>query len=340
MIAEFITNLFSLANAMAIYILLGLLAASILKQIIPDDFVIKHLGTNSTLSVIKATLFGIPLPVCSCSVIPLADSLRKEGASKGAVQSFLISTPITGIDSITATYGFFGWVFTIYRIVSSIILAIVAGLVQNVVDAKPAEELENEACCATETCCKKDTKKKGFSIKEVFYYAYVELFGDMAKALFFGLIIGASFTTFMPKELTAYVFENQFLTYGLILLIALPLYVCATASLPMAAALMADGMSAGAGFIFLSAGPATNSVTMGVVYNSLGKSALVVYLGVISSMSLLFAYLFDTFFSDVKVLNFATHAEHTSILNIFATIIMFTLIAYFMLKPLTRKIWK
>ena len=105
-ISKFFENFFLLASAMSFYILLGLIIAGILKQIIPSDFVSKHLGKSSLGSVVKATIFGIPLPVCSCSVIPLAKSLQKEGASRGAVQSFLISTPITGVDSIMATYSF------------------------------------------------------------------------------------------------------------------------------------------------------------------------------------------------------------------------------------------
>ena len=126
-------NFLLLLDAMSIYLLVGLLLAGILKQIIPDDFISKHLGKSSIGSVIKATIFGIPLPICSCSVIPLAQSLRKEGASKGAVQSFLISTPITGVDSILATFSFFGLIFTLFRVLSSIIIAIIVGLIQNFV---------------------------------------------------------------------------------------------------------------------------------------------------------------------------------------------------------------
>ncbi len=212
---------------MAIFILVGLFVAGILKQIIPDDFVSKHLGDNSYLSVIKATLFGVPLPLCSCSVIPLASSLRKEGASKGAVQSFLISTPITGVDSILATFGFFGWIFTIYRVISSMIIAIVTGILQNILD----KDFENSSITEPEkSCCcksKQVIKKKKFKIKEVFNYAFGTLFGDMAKPLFFGLIAGALFMTFMPKEYASLVFENQYLTYILIMLLALPLYTAA-----------------------------------------------------------------------------------------------------------------
>ena len=331
-INQFFVNFFHLSNAMAIFILVGLLAAGILKQLIPDDFVSKHLGDNSYLSVIKATLFGVPLPLCSCSVIPLANSLRKEGASKGAVQSFLISTPITGVDSILATFGFFGWIFTIYRVISSMIIAIVTGVLQNILD----KDFENKNVTQPgESCCcesKKIVKKRKFDIKAVFSYAFGTLFGDMAKPLFFGLIAGALFMTFLPKEYASLVFENQFLTYGLIMLLALPLYICATASLPIAAALMAEGMSPGAGFIFLTAGPATNSVTMGVVYKTLGKKSALIYLSTIAILSFIFAYVLDIFMDKMDISSIVKHHEDVSGIYTLASIIMLLMMGYFLFK--------
>jgi len=340
----YFTNFFELLNAMAIYILIGIIFAGVLKQIIPDDFVSKHLGDGNFSSVFKASLLGIPMPLCSCSVIPFANSLKKEGASKGAVQSFLISTPITGADSIIATYAFFGWVFTIYRVVSSFIIAIVAGVLQNIVDNKfdktnEKEEKEDEHCCCTSSCSSesKTKTKKAFSIIEVFDYAFNTIFKDFAKPLLFGLLLGAIFTTFLPKEYASVVFDNQFLSYGLILLISIPLYVCATASLPIAASLMMTGLSGGAAFIFLSAGPATNSVTMSVIYKSLGKSALIIYLGTIAILSLLFGYLFDTYFPTLDIINFVNHKEETSILNSISSVIMLFLMGYYFIQPLIKQ---
>jgi uncharacterized membrane protein YraQ (UPF0718 family) len=344
MLIVYFTNFFELLNAMAIYILVGILFAGVLKQIIPEDFVSKHLGDGNFSSVFKASLLGIPMPLCSCSVIPFANSLKKEGASKGAVQSFLISTPITGADSIMATYGFFGWVFTLYRVISSFIIAIVAGVLQNMVDnkfdkSKDKEEKEESHCCCTSSCSseKEEKIKKSFNIKEVFDYAFNTIFKDFAKPLLFGLLLGAVFTTFLPKEYASAVFENQFLSYGLILLISIPLYVCATASLPIAASLMLSGLSGGAAFIFLSAGPATNSVTMSVIYKSLGRSALVIYLGTIATLSLAFGYIFDLYFPALDILNYINHKEEQNILNIAASIIMLMLMAYYLIQPLFKK---
>jgi uncharacterized membrane protein YraQ (UPF0718 family) len=346
LIISFFDNYFLLIDAMSIYIMLGLFFAGILKQLVPSDFVSKNLGTDSTGSVIKATLFGIPLPVCSCSVIPIAQGLRKEGASKGAVQSFLISTPITGVDSILATFSFFGLLFTIFRVISSVIIAITVGLIQNFVEKekpkvkpmfstiKKEEEKTPVSSCCSSTNSK--TKEK-FSIKKVFTYAYVTLFEDMVKALFVGLLLGAMFTTFIPKEYSSILFQNETLTYFVILVFAIPLYTCATASLPIAAAFMLQGMSAGAVFIFLTAGPATSAVTMSVVYKMLGRISLIVYVLTIAILSLIFGFAFDTFFGTLEILNIAHDMDELSILNRSASILMLLLMFYYLIKPLFKK---
>ncbi len=364
----FIENVFLLANGMSFFILVGLLIAGVLKEIVPADFVASHLGEGKTSSVIKATLFGIPLPVCSCSVIPLAKSLQKEGASKGAVQSFLISTPITGADSILATYGFFGWIFTLYRVLTSIFIAIVAGVIQNSVQKResevsspkfgtqaatfesvkaatttataagkfslsPVSVAEEESCCSSGSCgATEDAGKRSFSFSRVFRYAFVTLFKDIYFSLFVGIMLGAAFTTFLPKELLAPLFEYRFLTYLAVLVIAMPLYVCATASLPIAAAFLLSGMSGGAAFVFLSAGPATNTVTMGVVASMFGKRSLLIYLGVISVLSILFGMVYDYSFDGLQVLNLTTQAESFGMLQYLSTGLMFGLIFYYLLR--------
>jgi len=333
LVLHYFDNFVTLLNAMSIYIMLGLLCAGILKQIIPDNFVSKHLGKSSINSVVKATLFGVPLPVCSCSVIPLAQGLKKEGASKGAVQSFLISTPITGVDSILATYSLFGFVFTLFRVVSSIVIAISVGLVQNLVkkDNEITSKEEVTSCCSSSSCTTSTSKKK-FSFLNVLKYGYITLFNDMAKALLIGLILGSLFVTFVPKEYTQILFENQFLTYLVVMLFAMPLYTCATASLPIAAAFMLQGMSPGAVFIFLTAGPATSIVTMSVVYKLLGKTSLIIYLVVIATLGFLFGLIYDTFFQELSLLSISMHDEHGNILNSISSIAMILLICYHLFK--------
>ena len=344
---ELIQNFFDLANAMSIYILFGLLVAGVLKELLPANFISKHLGKSSLGSVIKATIFGIPMPVCSCSVIPLAKSLQKEGASPGAVQSFLIATPITGADSILATYSFFGWFFTLYRVVTSMIMAIIAGILQNIFYKAPQVALQKSAfslakptnittisfsqqSCSGKSCCSKESQtKKSFSIQRVFTYAFNTLFSDIAKSLFIGLVIGALFATFLPKELLNAMSDNLILTYLLIIAISMPLYVCATSSLPIGASLLLSGLPLGAVFVFLSAGPATNSVTMSVVKSMYGKRALAIYLGSIALLSIIFGLILDNFFSEVSVENILEHQENASILEYLATTIMLALMLYY-----------
>ncbi len=332
LVLEFIDNFSVLLNAMSIYIIIGLLFAGILKQLIPDTFVLQHLGNDSIGSVIKATLFGIPLPVCSCSVIPLAQGLRKEGASKGAVQSFLISTPITGVDSILATYSLFGFVFTAFRVISSIIIAISVGLVQNFIQKDNDKKVEplNSPCECNSNC--ETPKKKKFSFINVLKYGYGTLFGDMAKALLIGLVLGTLFVMFTPKEYTQILFENQLLTYIVVMLFAMPLYTCATASLPIAAAFLLQGMSAGAVFIFLTAGPATSAVTMSVVYKMLGKTSLIVYLVVISLLAFTFGYIYDSFFTNLTLLSINTDNDQVSLINSISSLLMMILIFYHLVK--------
>ena len=353
LILEFVLNFLKLLDAMSIYIIVGLLIAGILKQLIPDDFISSHLGDNSTTSVVKATLLGIPLPVCSCSVIPLAQGLKKEGASKGSVQSFLISTPITGVDSILATFSLFGLIFTIFRVVSSVVIAIIVGLIQNFYEEKDEKvkvkpkfqtfapntnfsvngsfktEEKEELCCSSTSCCDTSTKeKKPFSFKSALSYGYGTLFSDMAKSLLIGLILGALFTTFMPQEYAKLLFDNKILTYFVILIVAIPLYTCATASLPIAAALMLQGMSPGAAFIFLTAGPATSAVTMSVVYKMLGKSSLIIYVSVICVLSLIFGFIFDLYFKNLEILSLSHDVDESNLLKSIASLMMLLLIVY------------
>ena len=345
---EFIGNFFILANAMSLYILVGLLIAGVLKEFLPSDFVSKHLGNSSFSSVIKATILGIPMPVCSCSVVPLAKGLQKEGASKGAVSSFLISTPITGVDSILATYGFFGIFFTIYRVLTSIVIAIVTGILQNIFDkkeevvkpqfvksanfslTKPMIKKEGESCCSSGSCC--DSKKEQSRIKNIFNYAFNTLFNDIAKSLFIGLVVGALFTTFLPKELLNSLSNNHLLTYLLVLVVAMPLYVCATSSLPIGASLLLSGLSSGAVFVFLTAGPATNSVTMKVVYDMFGRVGFWIYMLTIAVLSIAFGYLFDKVFKNIEILDIVSHSEQSGSLSVVFTVLMLGLMGYYFLK--------
>jgi len=366
-ITHFFEALWQLSIAMAPYILFGLLFAGILHELVPDSIVTKHLGKDNISSVVKSTVFGIPLPVCSCGVIPLATSIKKSGASKGATLSFLISTPITGVDSIMATYGIFGWIFTLYRALTSMVIAMVAGILTNIFDKEPettssnaitaagkpsfsavapqttasfsmnAPKVETESCGTGEgACCSAgNDEKKKFSFMSAIKYAFGTLLGDIAKPLFWGLILGAVITVAIPENLAELLSDNSWLSYLLVIVIAVPMYVCATASLPIAAGLMLSGVSAGAAFVFLSAGPATNTVTIGVVKKMLGTKSLVIYLGSIVIGSILFGlgldYIFDA--SAIDPASLIHMDEKGGIIATLSSIILWGLVLYYMAKP-------
>ncbi|PHR55721.1 MAG: hypothetical protein COA44_09705 [Arcobacter sp.] len=359
---EFFTALYDLSNAMAPYILFGLFFAGVLHELVPETLVTKHLGKESISSVIKSTIFGIPLPVCSCGVIPLATSIKKSGASKGATLSFLISTPITGVDSILATYGMFGWIFTLYRIFTSMVIAMVAGILTNIFDkedeVKPMtfargkksfslaplssqEDSEESSCCSTKasSCCSSTEHKAKFSLKKAFTYAFGTLLSDIAKPLLWGLLIGALITIAIPQNLSDILIEYSWLSYIIVIAIAIPMYVCATASLPIAAALMLSGVSAGAAFVFLSAGPATNTVTIGVVKKMLGTKSLYIYLSSISIGSVAFGLGLDYVFSisDIDPSSLVHMHEEAGLIAIISSVILWAYILYYSLKPIFSK---
>ena len=359
-ITLFIDALIELSNAMSLYIIFGLLFAGFLHEIVPDSLVTKHLGDENILSVIKSTIFGIPLPVCSCGVIPLATSIKKSGASKGATLSFLISTPITGVDSILATYGVFGWIFTLYRVITSMVIAMIAGILTNLFDKKVelkqakfsaistnkanfgvkpttfnigVNTTKTESCCSISSTSSKHKKK--FSFIKAFRYSFITLLGDIAKPLFWGLILGALITVFIPKNLSDILVEYSWLSYVIVIIIAVPMYVCATASLPIAAGLMLSGVSAGASFVFLSAGPATNTVTIGVVKKMLGTRSLYIYLGTIIVGSILFGLGLDYIFnsSNIDPKSLIHLGEEAGLASIVSSLILWAFIGYFMVKP-------
>ncbi len=347
-VLSFLEALIDLSNAMAPYILFGLFFAGLLHEIVPDTFVSKHLGKDSIGSVIKATLFGVPLPVCSCGVIPLASSMKKSGASNGATLSFLISTPITGVDSILATYGMFGWAFTLYRVLTSMIISIIAGILSNILQEKPkpqssfsvtppTQQDESQNCCGTCECSLEEQTKKKFSFTRALKYAFVTLLGDIASPLLWGLLLGALITVAIPENLSEILIEYSWLSYIVAIAIAVPMYVCATASLPIAAGLMLAGVSPGAAFVFLSAGPATNTVTIGVVKKMLGTTTLYIYLGSIIIGSILFGFGLDYLLSDVNINEMIHMHEKATLLEWLSSALLWIMVLYFVLKPFFHK---
>jgi uncharacterized membrane protein YraQ (UPF0718 family) len=267
---------------MSLYLLFGFLFAGILHVFIKKETIGKHLGKNNFFSVIKSALFGIPLPLCSCAVIPAALSLRKEGASRGAVLSFLISTPTTGVDSILVAYALLGGIFALYRVGAAFAAAIFVGIMANLlIKDKNIFQVKNKEGC--KLCCAHEEHSHSIKdkIKEVFNYAFGVLLKDTGKWILLGIIVGGIISYFLPENFIQTYLGKGWLSMIVMVGVGIPMYICASGSIPIAAALMLRGLSPGAAFAFLLAGPATNAVTVTVISKHIGKKAVIIYLGVI-----------------------------------------------------------
>lgn len=314
-------------NEMSPYLLLGFLLAGLMHAFIPQQYYSKYLAKPNFRSVLYATLFGIPLPLCSCGVIPTAMSLRKEGASKGAATSFLIATPQTGVDSIIATSSLMGVAYAIIRPIAALITALFGGTLVNKLDkdsqGKIADNHEDEHEHKHEDCCchheENHNHKATFfqKIKSALQYGYVEMMEDIGKWLIIGLVVAGLITVFVPAEAFKVFEGNTLLSMLLVLAIAVPMYVCATGSIPIAVALIMKGLTPGAGLVLLMAGPACNMASMLVVKKVMGTKTLVIYLASIIIGSILFGMAID-FMQFNGIIDFtanlvsSTHSEEGS----------------------------
>ena len=285
---DFGDALVGLSLEMAPYLLLGFLFAGILYVWFPRKKVYKYLGKPNTASVINASLIGIPLPLCSCGVIPTGISFYNSGASKGSSTSFLISTPQTGVDSILVTYSLLGLPMAIIRPIIALFTGVFGGFLTNFFDAdrKKGERQKDEVI---------EENNIDRSLFGMLRYGFVEFMEDIAKWLVIGLHLAALIEILVPETFfTAYV-GNEYLEMVLILVAAIPLYVCATGSVPIAAILMLKGLSPGAAIVFLMAGPATNAATMTVIGKVFGRKSLFIYLFSIITGALFFGILVNEF---------------------------------------------
>lgn len=273
------------------WLLVGLAVAGMLKEFLPEQQVYRHLGRDDLRSVTLAALVGAPLPLCSCSVLPAAAALQKAGASKSATTAFLISTPETGVDSIGTTWALMDPLMTIVRPIAATLTAIVSGVAVAVlvrmgkIPAAPAPAPPMAADCG---CGSAPAAKAPFGrrIVDGLRYGYGGLIADLAPGFLIGFAIAGLITVLVPDDFFGGSFPNGWPALLAMLVVGLPTYVCATASTPIAAALVAKGMDPGAALVFLLAGPATNATTMAVVKGFLGGRVLAVYLTSIAVVAL------------------------------------------------------
>jgi uncharacterized membrane protein YraQ (UPF0718 family)/copper chaperone CopZ len=293
---------------MAPWLLLGLIFAGLLKVYFPQKHIDKYLGKSNFKSSLNASLIGIPMPLCSCGVIPTGISFYKNGASKGATNSFLISTPQTGVDSIFATYSMLGWPFALLRPFVAFVTGVFGGVLTNIfIKEKPVKKAspfagfkidtatlgKTELTCANNSCDCHESKMedKRHSLVRAADYAFVELLQDISKWLIIGFLVAALISVALPDD-----FFSTFKGLGLleilvVLAASVPIYICATGSIPIAAVLLMKGVSPGAALVFLMAGPATNVATIAVLGKTMGRKSLIIYLSTIIGGAIVFGLL-------------------------------------------------
>lgn len=284
-----------LFNRMSFYLLVGFLFAGIFHIFLSTERIARHLGKKNFSSVLKAAFLGIPLPLCSCGVIPAALALKNKGASRGATLSFLISTPTSGADSILATYSLMGGIFAVWRIIASFVAGTLAGIFTNLLergkdDGEPAEKRNSCQICEREEEHLHSPLEK---LRNVVNYGFGVMLSDIARWLLLGILIGGLISYLIPEHVVERYLGSSWQAMVIMLAVGIPIYVCATGSIPIASALILKGMSPGAALVFLLAGPATNMVTLTVMARFLGKKSTAIYLSAIVISSLILGRALD-----------------------------------------------
>lgn len=325
---ELFNSLLFMLNEMSPYILLGFLIAGIMHAFIPQRTFARHLSGTGWKSVVKSALIGVPLPLCSCGVLPTAIAMRRNGASRAATTSFLVATPQTGVDSIAATWSLLGPAFAVIRPVAALVTAISGGVAVGKSE-RPDEVVE---VCSTQI---DDTPKKSFMQKTLsaLKYGYVDLVGSIGGWLVVGLIIAALITVYVPADFFSILGSKPIFAMIAVLIIAIPMYVCATGSIPIAMSLILKGLSPGTALVLLMAGPAANFASFTLISREMGRRSAFIYLAAIVIGAIAFGlaidYLLPAEWFNLKYAHdMACHAQHFSIFSTVCSVIMVALLLY------------
>lgn len=300
-IDDYIQALWAVLIELSPPLLGGLILAGVIHLFLPAGFIHRTLSKRGLSSVFKSVMVGVPMPLCSCGVVPTALGLRKEGASNGATTAFLISTPQTGVDSILVSANFLGWPFALFKVITAFVTGMIGGWI--------AENADKPSAIAEAHSGIYQTVPKTFS--EFWHYTVVDLYGAIERWIIIGVLLAALITALTPENYFADLSITQGFT-GMVLMLAIsvPLYVCATGSVPIAASLVLAGMPLATALVFLMAGPATNVATIGAIYRTLGGRLLAVYLGTVIFMSMGFAMLFASLFSEQVIVSIHQHSDN------------------------------
>ena len=340
----------------AFWLLIGLLAAGFIKLFISESTMQRWVGGRGIGSILRAALFGAPLPLCSCGVLPAAIGLHRSGASKEATVSFLISTPETSIDSVAVTYALMGPVMAIVRPISALVNAVGTGLLTTLVtddESHEVKETEVASCCSSEqskeveplvaSCCADESENKDQAnpnsnkLFQALSYAGAELLDDISTWLIIGIVLAGAMLTFIPPDWFAQ-WGNGIAAMLVMLVVGVPMYICAVASTPVAAGLLVAGVSPGAVLVFLLVGPATNIASFALLKNELGLKVTAMYLFGLSVLSLMMGLLLE-WFLEMKQWTIETNItdSHTMLPGVVAWVSAFILI-FLIIKPLRRAV--
>lgn len=270
---ELLHSLLFMLNEMSPYILLGFFIAGVMHAFIPQRTFARHLSGTGWKAVVKSAAIGIPLPLCSCGVLPTAIAMRRNGASRAASTSFLISTPQTGVDSIAATWSLLGPAFALLRPLAALITAVLGGMAVG-----KSEATTDTVTCQAEDAASDETKSISRKCLDALRYGFIDLVGSIGGWLVTGLIIAALITVYVPADFFSALGSNPLLSMITVLVIAVPMYVCATGSIPIALSLVMKGLSPGTAFVLLMAGPAANFASFTLISREMGRKAAVIYL--------------------------------------------------------------
>ena len=271
---DLLNSLLFMLNKMSPYILLGFFIAGLMHAFVPQKTFARHLAGTGWRSVVKSAAIGIPLPLCSCGVLPAAISMRRNGASRAASTSFLIATPQTGIDSIAATWSLLGPAFAVIRPIAALVTAVFGGI------AVGKSERKNAECINCQPIAEEVAEHKRFGRKllDTLRYGFIDLVGSIGSWLVAGLIIAALITVYVPADFFTVIGSKPMLSMVTVLVIAIPMYVCATGSIPIALSLMLKGLSPGTALVLLMAGPAANFASFTLVSREMGRKSAIIYL--------------------------------------------------------------
>lgn len=324
---ELLNSLLFMLNEMSPYILLGFLIAGLMHAFMPQQTFARHLGGTGWRPVVKSAMVGVPLPLCSCGVLPTAVAMRRNGASRAASTSFLIATPQTGVDSIAATWSLLGPAFAIIRPIAALVTAIFGGLAVG-----RSEKPEAPAVCAVDAPQSQKAERFGARLLAALRYGFVDLVGSIGGWLVAGLLVAALITVYVPADFFAVLGKTPLLSMIAVLVIAVPMYVCATGSIPIAMSLMLKGLSPGTALVLLMAGPAANFASFTLISREMGRKAAVIYLGAIIVGAMAFGlavdYLLPASWFDLGAIHSAAcHGGEHAGFGLFASVCSAVLVA-------------